>query len=119
MIKFWSYEREFKKYQKSIIRNVGKTLKKGNIFFGNEINSFEREFIKKNKAKYGIAVSSGTDALLISLKTFNLKSGDEIITAANTAIPTISAIINAGGTPRLVDVGDDYLIRKKIKNNKN
>ena len=117
MIKFWSYEREFKKYQKSIIRNVGKTLKKGNIFFGNEINSFEREFIKKNKAKYGIAVGSGTDALLISLKTLNLKSGDEIITAANTAIPTISAIINAGGTPRLVDAGDDGLIDvKKIEN---
>ncbi len=117
MIKFWSYEREFKKYQKSIIRNVGKTLEKGNIFFGNEINSFEKEFIKKYKAKYGIAVGSGTDALLISLKTLNLKSGDEIITAANTAIPTISAIINAGGTPRLVDVGDDYLIDvKKIEN---
>ncbi|MDC3127161.1 DegT/DnrJ/EryC1/StrS family aminotransferase [Candidatus Pelagibacter bacterium] len=117
MIKFWSYEREFKKYQKSIIRNVKKTLEKGNIFFGSEINSFEREFIKKYKAKYGIAVGSGTDALLISLKTLNLKSGDEIITAANTAIPTISAIINAGGTPRLVDVGDDYLIDvKKIEN---
>ncbi len=117
MIKFWSYEREFKKYQKSIIRNVGKTLERGNIFFGNEINSFEKEFIKKYKAKYGIAVGSGTDALLISLKTLNLKSGDEIITAANTAIPTISAIINAGGTPRLVDVGDDYLIDvKKIEN---
>ena len=99
-----------------IIKNVEKTLKKGNIFFGNEINSFEKEFIKKYKAKYGIAVGSGTDALLISLKTLNLKSDDEVITAANTAIPTISAIINAGGTPKLVDVGDDYLIDvKKIK----
>ncbi len=116
MIKFWSYEREFVKYQRLIIKNVEKTLKKGNIFFGNEINSFEKEFIKKYKAKYGIAVGSGTDALLISLKTLNLKSDDEVITAANTAIPTISAIINAGGTPKLVDVGDDYLIDvKKIK----
>ena len=48
--------------------------------------------------------------MLISLKTLNLKQGDEIITAVNTAIPTISAIINAGGTPKLVDVGKDYLI---------
>ena len=116
MIKFWSYEREFKKFQKSIIKNIEKTIKYGNIFFGNEINSFEKEFIKKYKAKYGVAVGSGTDALLISLKTLNLKSGDEVITAANTAIPTISAIINAGGLPRLVDVGKDYLIDvKKIE----
>ncbi len=116
MIKFWSYEREFKKYHKSIIKNVKKTLSKGSIFFSNEINSFEKEFTKKYKAKYGIAVGSGTDALLISLKTLNLKTGDEVITAANTAIPTISAIINAGGKPRLVDIGEDYLIDvKKIK----
>ena len=48
--------------------------------------------------------------MFIALKTLHLKEGDEVITAANTAIPTISAIINAGGTPRLVDIGEDYLI---------
>ncbi len=110
MIKFWSYEREYKKYKKNILKNIDKTINKGNIFFGKQINDFEKSFIKKYKAKYGIAVGSGTDALLISLKTLNLKPGDEIITAANTAIPTISAIINAGGKPKLVDIGEDYLI---------
>ena len=116
MIKFWSYEREYKRYKRSILNNIKKTIEKGNIFFGEQIDQFEKEFIKRNKAKYGVAVGSGTDALLISLKTLNLKSGDEVITAANTAIPTISAIINAGGLPKLVDVNDDYLIDvKKIE----
>ncbi len=116
MIKFWSYEREFNKYKRLLIRNIEKTIKKGNIFFGDEITSFEKRFIKKYNAKYGIAVGSGTDALLISLKTLNLKKGDEVITAANTAIPTISAIVNAGGKPKLVDIGEDYLMDiKKIK----
>ena len=116
MIKFWSYNREYKKLKKVILKKIDKSINKGNIFFGEELNKFEKNFIKKYKAKYGIAVGSGTDALLISLKTLNLKSGDEVITAANTAIPTISAIINAGGIPRLVDIGDDYLIDvKKIK----
>ena len=55
-------------------------------------------------------MGSGTDALLISLKSLSLKPGDEIITAANTAIPTISAIVNAGGKPILADIGEDYLI---------
>ena len=36
--------------------------------------------------------------------------GDEVITAANTAIPTISAIRSVGAVPKLVDIGDDYLI---------
>ena len=39
-----------------------------------------------------------------------------MITTANTAIPTISAIVNAGGKPKLVDIGEDYLIDiKKLK----
>ena len=44
------------------------------------------------------------------MKAIGIKSGDEVITAANTAIPTISAIINSGAKPRLVDIGEDYLI---------
>ena len=117
MIKFWSYEREYVKYKKSIFANIKKSINSGNIFFGDQLKIFERNFTKRYKAKYGIAVGSGTDALLISLTTLNLKPGDEIITAANTAIPTISAIINAGGKPRLVDIGEDYLMDiKKIQN---
>lgn len=116
MIKFWSYDKEYKKYKKEFLSVIHKTILKGNTFFGSQLQNFEKKFTKKYKSKYGIAVGSGTDALLISLKTLNLKKGDEIITAANTAIPTISAIINAGGIPRLVDVGDDYLIDvKKIQ----
>ncbi len=116
MIKFWSYKKEYKKYNKSILNIINKTISSGNIFFGDQLKTFEKNFVKKYKAKYGVAVGSGTDALLLALKTLNLKTGDEVITAANTAIPTISAIINAGGKPRLVDIGEDYLIdTKKIQ----
>lgn len=116
MIKFWSFKKEYNMNKKKFLNAIDKTLKKGNIFFGKELLNFEKNFIKINKGKYGIAVGSGTDAILIALKTLNLKAGDEVITAANTAIPTISAIINAGGKPKLVDVGEDYLIDiKKIQ----
>ena len=110
MIKFWSYKREYEKNKNFLLKKIDSTLRKGNIFFGNELKTLEKNFIKENKAKYGVAVGSGTDALLVSLKTLNLKKGDEVITAANTAIPTISAIMNAGGKPKLVDIGEDYLI---------
>ena len=116
MIKFWSYKREYKKYSNIFLKKIKKTLDKGTIFFGDQLNLFERNFVIKYKGKYGIAVRSGTDALLISLKALNLKPRDEVITAANTAIPTISAIINSGARPKLVDIGEDYLIDvKKIE----
>ena len=110
MISFWSYKREYKKSNKKILKKIDQVLLKGNIFFGSELKKFEKNFLLKYSSKYGIAVGSGTDALYISLKALNIKNGDEVITAANTAIPTISAIVNAGAKPKLVDVGEDYLI---------
>ena len=48
--------------------------------------------------------------MFIGLKSLGVRNGDEVITAANTAIPTISAIRSLGAIPRLVDVGKDYLL---------
>ena len=116
MIKFWSYKRELNRYKGKLNSQINKSLNSGNIFFGEQLSSFEKKFIKKNKSKYGIAVGSGTDALLIALTALGIKKGDQVITASNTAIPTITAIINSGATPKLVDVGDDFLIDvKKIQ----
>ena len=110
MINFWSYKQEYKKYSSNFNRFFNQTLKSGKIFFGPNLSSFEYNFIKKYKSKYGVAVGSGTDALLISLMALKVKKGDEVITASNTAIPTISAIVNSGAKPILVDINEDYLI---------
>ncbi len=116
MINFWSYKKEYKKYRPKFNKFFDQTLKSGQIFFGPNLKNFEYKFIKKYKSKYGVAVGSGTDALLISLMSINIKKGDEVITASNTAIPTISAIINSGARPVLVDINEDYLIdTKKIE----
>ena len=116
MIKFWSYKKEYKKYKSQLLKTIDNSINSGNIFFGKQLNNFEKNFIKKYKSKYGIAVGSGTDALSISLLALGIKKGDEVITVANTAIPTISAIINSGAVPKLTDIGDDYLIDcKKIE----
>jgi aminotransferase EvaB len=110
MINFWSYKKEYQKYRSKFTKFFDQTLKNGQMFFGPNLKNFEYEFTKKYKSKYGIAVGSGTDALLISLMSIKIKKGDEVITASNTAIPTISAIVNSGAKPVLVDIKEDYLI---------
>lgn len=114
MIKFWTYKKEYNKYKKNILTSINKTLSRGNIFFGYELTKFEKNFSRKYKSKYGLAVKSCTDALYISLKVLGIGRGDEVITAANTAIPTISAIILAGAKPILVDVSNDYLLDSNL-----
>ncbi len=110
MINFWSYKDEYKNNRSELLNIIDKSIKSGQIFFGKNLNNFENNFKKKYKSKYGIAVKSGTDAILIALMSLGIKKGDEVITASNTAIPTVSAIVNSGAKPILVDIDEDYLI---------
>ena len=62
--------------------NVKKCLDTGWISSeGEYVKKFEKAFSKYNKRIYGIAVSSGTGALEIAMKSLNLKRGDEVITS--------------------------------------
>jgi len=67
------------------------------------VKRFEEEFSKKVNRKYGVAVSSGTAALDIAIKTLGLKAGDEIIMPTFTIISCINQIIRSNIKPVLVD----------------
>ena len=110
MIKPWSYEKEYLFLRKKILNSLDKVFKSNMLFFGNELKSFEKKFIKINKSKYGLGVKSGTEALIIALKALNVSNKDEVITVSNTAIPTISAIKAVGAEVKFVDVNEYYLM---------
>ena len=116
MRNFWSFKKEYKILNKVILKSIDKSLNSENIFFGNQLEKFEKEFNKLNKSKFGLAVGSGTEALYIALKCFNIGYGDEVITVSNSAIPTVSAINSVGAKATFVDIKSDYLIDpEKIK----
>ena len=77
---------------------------------GTYVEEWETQFSKYVKSKYCIATNNGTDALILSLKALGLKSGDEVITVANTFYATVGAIVACGATPVLVDSDDSYQI---------
>ena len=70
---------------------------------GNFVKEFEKKFSKYNNRKYGIAVSSGTAALEISLKSLNIKKGSEVIIPAFSIISTALCVVKLGLKPILVD----------------
>ena len=110
MIKSWEYKNEYNYLKNNILKSIDNVLKSGNLFFGGELDKFEKKFLKINQSKYGVAVGSGTDAIYLSLKALNIGQNDEVITVANTAIPTVAAIRNTGASVKFIDVGNDYLI---------
>ena len=84
--------------------NINKCLELGWISSeGNFVKTFETKFSKYIGKKYGIAVSSGTAALEIALKSLNLKPKDEVIIPTFSIISTALCIVKLGLKPVLVD----------------
>ena len=74
---------------------------------GKYLEAFEKKWASYCGAKDGIAVTNGTSALQVAFKSLNLKPGDEVIMPSFTIISCATAIIEAGGTPVLVDCYKD------------
>ncbi len=104
MIKVWDYLKEYEIERLEIAEAIEKVLQSGTLILGENVKKFEEEFAKYCGCRYGVGVNSGTDALFLSLKALNVGQGDEVITVANTAVPTVSAIQATGAMTRFVDI---------------
>jgi len=114
-IRAWSYQKEYEDYHEEILKLIDEVFRSGRLILGESVKEFEEEFSSYCGSTYGIGVNSGTDALFLGLKALGIESADEVITVSNTAIPTVSAIVSAGGVPRFVDVKPDtYLMNENL-----
>jgi len=103
-VQVWDYKKEYEEDREDILAAVDRVFSSGRLILGESVEAFEEAFARYSSARHGVGVNSGTDALFIGLKALGVGPGDEVITVANTAIPTVSAIVSAGATPRFVDV---------------
>lgn len=103
-IPFGDLRRQYLSIKDEVDEAISKVLNKGSFILGENVESFEREFSSFCGAKFGVGVGSGTEALHLSLLACGVKPGDEVITVANTAVPTVSAISFANATPVFVDI---------------
>jgi dTDP-4-amino-4,6-dideoxygalactose transaminase len=104
---------QFHDYKK-ILKEIETVIKKSDFTLGSKVDLFENRISKLLKSKYVVAVGSGTDALLLSLKALGVKEGDEVITTPYTFYATIGAIVTSGAKPVFVDVKNDYNINEDL-----
>jgi len=105
-VPFLDLAREYAGLEKEwleVIRNTGSS---GRFILGPEVTALEEEVAAYVGARTAVAVASGTDALELSLRSFGIGPGDEVITTPFTFYATAEVITRVGATPVFVDIDE-------------
>jgi dTDP-3-amino-3,4,6-trideoxy-alpha-D-glucose transaminase len=102
-VPFLDLSRQVRALRRELDDAVRITLDGGRFVGGEPVQEFERAFAEFCGASHAVGVASGTDALELALRAVGVGPGDEVVTAANTCVPTVAAIEATGATAVLVD----------------
>src|SRR3979411_1940662 len=95
---------QYRPLRDDILAAVKRVCDSHRLIMGPEVDGLERELCDLLGVKHAIAVSSGTDALLLALMALGIKAGDEVVTTTFSFFATAGAIVRVGATPVLVDI---------------
>ncbi len=87
-----------------LIAAVTRLAREGSFIGGPAVERFEEDFATWCEAGHAVGVSSGTEALTLTLRALGLGPGDEVIVPANSFVATAEAVCLVGATPRFADV---------------
>lgn len=104
---FIDLKSQYAALREDINSRIQRVLDHGQYIMGPEVRALEASLAERTGAAHCITVSSGTEALLISLMALDLRPGDEVITTPFTFAATAEAIVLAGARPVFVDIESD------------
>ena len=99
--------KQFGEEKKTLLKEIERVLYSGKYILSDEVEKFENAICNYQKSRFCLSVNSGTDAIILSLLSLKISSGDEVITQANSYIASAAAIHSVGAKPVFCDVNDD------------
>src|SRR6476619_7556063 len=95
---------QFAPIREEVLAAVERVCDSQRFVMGPEVDAFEQEIGTLLRVKHAIGVSSGTDALLVSLMALGIGPGDEVVTSTYSFFATAGAVARVGARPVLVDI---------------
>jgi dTDP-4-amino-4,6-dideoxygalactose transaminase len=98
--------KQYETIKKEVVAVTEQICEAQQFILGPQVEELERKIAEYCQCKYAVGVSSGTDALLISLMTAGVRSGDLVLTSPYTFFATAGSIARVGAKPVFVDIDE-------------
>jgi dTDP-4-amino-4,6-dideoxygalactose transaminase len=97
-------KKQYQLIRQDVLRVTEEIYDSQQFILGPHVDILEKQAAQYCRAAYAIGVSSGTDALIISLMASGITSGDIVITTPYTFFATAGSISRVGARPCFVDI---------------